>query len=479
MQNHHTSKRKKLAIRFFTYGAMTFAVVVISVICLLLLLGYRFDAKDGSLEQGGLLQFRSFPSGAEIELDGQRLGFKTPGKYNVSSGEHMTVMRLDGYQEWRKNSFVKPGELKWLNYARFVPTTLTSTSIAPFSAVSDTLPSPDRRWYVVQADPAVPALTLYDIRRPTEPTATTMQIPAGVLTDIPGQAHRFSLEEWDFGGRYFIVRHDVGETVEYIRLDRTVANGAVNITKAFNLPTSALHFSGTSGNVFYGLSGTDIRRIDLGNQTISQPLVSGVESFELYGSKTIAFVAQREDKRVVGVYEDDAETVVRSYAADLPVQADVTSYFDKNYLAILQGTTVEIIQDPESGSESAGRSFASFTTQSPATWLQFSNNGRFVVAGRGVAFTTYDLEVDDVFTASFDGERSDAERPLQWLDDYYLVADTNDLLAIGEFDGTNRHEIVRVAPGLPVTLSEDGKYLFSIGKSNGGFMLQSTKMTNE
>lgn len=479
MQNHHTSKRKAVAVRFFTYGVMTFAVVAISLICIMLLLGYRFDAKDGTIEQGGLVQFRSFPSGATIELDGKRLGFRTPGKYNVESGEHMVVMKLNGYQEWRKNTYVKPGELKWLNYARFVPTTLTSTSLASFGTVSDTLPSPDRRWYALQTDPAMPTVTLYDIRRPAQPVAATLQIPAEAYTNVPDQPHRFSLEEWDFGGRYLLVRHEVGTTIEYLRLDRTVANGAVNISKAFNLPLRDVHFSGNSGNVFYGLNETDIRRIDLGNQTITQPLVSEVESFELYGSKTIAFVAQRDEKRVVGVYEDDKEAAVRSFGLDQPVRIDITSYFDNNYLAISHGTTVEVIKDPESTSDSAGRAFASFTTQRPAGWLQFSSSGRFVVAGRGVEFVTYDMETDDIFTGSFDGTRSDEERPLQWIDDYYLAADTNELLAIGEFDGTNRHEIVRAAPGLAVTLSENGEYLFSIGKNEGGFTLQSTKMTND
>lgn len=479
MQNHHISKRRKRALRFFSYGMMTFAVIVISVICLLLLLGYRFDGKSGTLEQGGLLQFRSFPSGATIELDGQVLGFKSPGKFNVDSGDHTVVMKLDNYQEWRKTVFVQPGELKWLNYARFIPNNLTSTSIAAFGSMADALPSPDRKWYALLTDAAAPTITLYDIRRPSEPTVATLQIPAEAVTQVAGQPHRYSLQEWDFGGRYILVRHQVGETVEYIRVDRTVANGGVNITRTFNIGLSQLHFSGTSGNVFYGLTGSDIRKVDLGDKTISQPLTSGVTSFQLYGSDVIAYVADRQASRVAGVIVDGDDVTVRTYTQEQPVMVGVTSYFDHVYLAVAHGANVEVVKDPEQSTPTATEPHAAFVAQSVPAWMRLSSSGRFVTLGRGVNYTTHDLETKETFTAAFDGQRTDEARPLQWIDDYYLAADTNGIISIGEFDGANRHELVRAVTGFAVTLSQDGEYLFSIGRSDSGttYMLQSTKMT--
>lgn len=480
MNNHHLSKRKKAAIRFFTYGAMTLAVVVISIVCILLILGYQFNAKSGTIEQGGLIQFRSFPSSASIRLDDKQLSFRTPGKLNVSAGQHTVTMSLSGYQEWRKTTTLKAGELKWLNYARMIPQNITSRSVASFEKMSDALPSPDRRWYALLPDSAAGSVIMYDIRDPQNPKSTTITIPVASFTaPAEGQTQSFSLEEWDFGARYVLVRHQVGETLEYIRVDRTSTSNGVNVTAEFNLPFRDIHFSGTSGNVFYALNGTDLRLIDLSGRTVSRPLVQHVDAFELYKSNIIGYVATQEENRVVGVYIDDKDTVVRTYPKDQAVAIDISSYYDNEYLAISTTKAVEILKDPQLNADSAGRVFAEFDTDFDIQWIRFANSGRFLVAGNGITFKTYDLETDEEFAATFEGVTSDSKKPLQWLDDYYLVSDATGSLAIGEFDGMNHHNIVSVAPGYSVTLSEDGEYLFSIGKSATGYTLQSSKMIVE
>ena len=97
MQQHGKSPRKRKLALYFTYGVMTTAVVLISAVCIFLVLGYRFDLKNGDVEQGALLQLRSFPVGAAITLDNETLSFVTPGKRNVDVGEHTITMKLRGY----------------------------------------------------------------------------------------------------------------------------------------------------------------------------------------------------------------------------------------------------------------------------------------------------------------------------------------------------------------------------------------------
>lgn len=477
MKNSPAAKRKQTILRIVSYVAMTISVVVISLICILLILGYRFDSQNGTIEQGGLIQFRSFPSGASIELDSKQLSFKTPGKLNVEVGAHSTVMRLSGYQEWRKKSTIKAGELRWLNYARLIPTNITSTTVASHPTVADTLPAPDRQWYALLEDAAIPIITLYDLRDPEIPKASKLTLPLDSYTSVEGQAHVFSIEEWDFGSRYLIVRHQIGETIEYLKVDRTAVSETVNITRTFNLPFSDIHFSGTSGNVFYGQNITDLRKIDLAAKSVSQPLVTDVDTFELYKSNTIAYTATRGDKKVVGVYIDDKETVVRTYGVSALLFIDISSYFDTDYLAIGSANQVEIIKDPLENADSAGRSFATLSTQSSVGWIGFASSGRFLVAGNGTKYSTYDVETDESFSSQFDGV-SNASQSIEWLDDFYLYSDASGSLKISEFDGTNRHNIVVVAPGFMSTLSDDGKYLYSIGKTGNRFSFQSSKMTN-
>lgn len=478
MQNPLNSKRKQAFLRVLSYVAMTTAVIVISLICILLILGYRFDARQGTIEQGGLFQFRSFPSNALITLNGERLGFRTPGKLNVAAGQHTVTMTLDGYQEWRKTTNIKAGELRWLNYARMIPTSITTTPVQTYGSMTSALPSPDRRWFALLTDAAQPTVTIYDIRNPEQPLASDLTIPADIVTPAEGLEHRYQLEEWDFGARYMLVKHTFGENTEYIKVDRTSAEQSTNITKTFNLPFSDIHFSGTSGNVYFAQNGSDLRRIDLVARAVSQPLVTNIDSFVLYKADVIAFIATRNDQRVVGVYDDDKESIVRTYDAGAPVAIDISSYFDNEYLAVGNGTSLEIIKDPLENQDRAGRSFASFTASQPIGWVEFASSGRFAIAGNGTNIATYDIETDEQFTSQFPGSQ-DAATPLKWLDDFYLYSTANGQLTIREFDGMNSHDIAAVAPGFSTTLSENGEYLFSIGKSGDSFVLQSSKMVVE
>jgi hypothetical protein len=74
-----SSKRAKLALRFFTYGVMTVASAVLTAFLVFVALGYRLD-KDFNFSQGGLVQFRSFPNSANVTVDGKVQNFHTPDK---------------------------------------------------------------------------------------------------------------------------------------------------------------------------------------------------------------------------------------------------------------------------------------------------------------------------------------------------------------------------------------------------------------
>lgn len=477
--HQHGSKRKQIALRFFSYGVMTFATIVISFVCILLILGYQFDLQKGTVAQGGLIQFRSFPSAATIQLDGKALSFKTPGKYNVDTGKHSVTMTRAGYREWSKSFAIKAGELRWLNYVRFVPDSITTTPLRRFEALTASLPSPDRKWLALYEAADKPEFVIADIRDEKNLKYQTFSMPAGAYTSVEGQPSTFTLKEWDFGARYVLIQHRVGDRVEFIRVDRTDAGTAKNITTQFNLPMSDIHFSGTSGNVFYALSGTDIRKFDISAGTVSEPLATNVTSFQLFKENTIAYTATKEAQQTVGVIIDGKATVVRAYDTSVPVFVDINEYFDHFYLAIGRGTTVDVIKDPSVAAGKSTKPFASAIFAEGVQWVRVSANGRFVTAGTGNHYVTYDIETAETSTTALPGVAANLTQPLQWLDDYYFVSDADGTLRLSEFDGMNQNIITDSAPGFKSTLSEDGKFLYSISKDASGFSLQSSKMTTD
>lgn len=478
MQQHGKSPKKRKLVLYFTYGVMTMAVALISAVCIFLVLGYRFDFKNGDVEQGALLQFRSFPSGATINMDNEILPFVTPGKRNVAIGQHKVTMELDGYETWEKQFSVKASELRWLNYARLIPKDIRTTNVKEFATVSGILPSPDKKWIVLSQAADKPELTLVDIRDEDKPAFASLNLPADSYTQQEGLPHTFTLLEWDFGARYVLVKHEVGDVSEYLRVDRTDADNTINISNVLGLKLTDIHFSGTSGAVFYALENGAIRRLDSNSGTISQPVVRDVSAFEVFKTDTLSYVKQPINDRVgVGVVVNGKASRVATYDSSLPIIADVNEYFNDYYFAIARGTQVEVYKDPETRNR---EKLKTVTSPTALAWMQFSNSGRFVVAGNGSQFTTYDLEIDTVTDVNLPGNVADAAKPLQWLDDYYMVSTADNSLRITEFDGANQHVITSSVSGFPVTLNGNGKLMYSMGKTqSGAFVLQSSRMTNE
>lgn len=472
------SKRKRQAILFFTYGFMTLATLVISAICLLLLLGYRFDITDHTIEQGGLIQFRSLPAGANITFDNKQLGFRTPGKLDASVGAHTVTMQRQGYSSWSKSVQLDAGELLWLNYARLIPNQVKTTAVLPLAGtVQNALPTPDRRFVASLPEVSQPTIQFVDLRNKNSLTAKTITIPSDQLTVLDGQSSTYKIAEWDFGSRFLLLMHQTGDIYEYIRLDRTADDGAPrNITKEFNLPFRSMYFSGTSGNVLYALTQKDLRRIDTGSGSVSQPLVQDVETYRLYRENDIAFVALRADKRIAGVFLGDKETIVRSVSADTPMLADIGRYYSHYYLALTTEKGVTVIKDPAESSEASTRAYAELPIATHGkSWLDVSNSGRFILAGDAQAYTLYDLETENNYTVTFETSRDGADAA-SWIDDFYLVSSTSGTVKISEFDGQNRHDIASAAAGLPAFLSEDGKVMYSFVVKDSKTSLQASKL---
>lgn len=454
---------------------MTLAVAGISAVCIMLVLGYRFDFRNGDVAQGALLQFRSTPVGATITLDETTLPFKTPGKQNVSVGQHSVALKLKGYHEWKKDMNVKAQELRWVNYARLVPEDLRTENVKEFPSIASASPSPDHKWIVLQQTVDAPELTLVDIRDKQKPVFSPLQFPVASYTQVEGQAHQFNVIEWDFGARYILVHHTVGAVSEYLRVDRTDVDNTVNISAKLGVNPEAIHFSGTSGNVFYALESGLVRRLDIGAGTISQPVVKGVASFQLYSTSTIAYVKQPVEHSVeVGVVVNDKVSRVATYDDTAPVYVNMSEYFDDYYLMVGRGNTITITKNPEQKTRSK---FATVKTASTIDWVKLSNGGRFAVAGTGSQFTTYDIETRETFDVNLPGVPADAKEPLQWLDDYYLVSTADNDLRITEFDGANQHVLTSSIVGYKVTLDDKGEMLYSIGKTqSGAFVLRATQM---
>jgi hypothetical protein len=480
---HPPSKRKQIIQRAIIYGIMSTTVIGLVVVLVFIMLGYQFNRDDGRIEQGGLVQFDSRPTGGTVSIDGASFGTRTPSKTTLLAGQHFVTMTRDGYKSWQKSVDVIAGSVLWLNYTRFIPNDLKPANVADFSTVSSTSVSPNSKWMLLKENPSDASLHLFDLSGDTV-KHTTLELPAGSYTPTTeGRAHSFSLVKWDPDSRYVIVKHVYDDTkTEWLVVDTQNVDETKNVTKLLSIDASKLVFSGNNPKILYAQIGSDVRRVDLGLATLSRPLVSNVSEFSLYDDSTIVFsslIDPDTKKRSVGYYDEGADNIqtVRSYSDDgtALLHLALGKYFSDTYFAISYGEKIDVLKGDFSNSSKA-KQVASTTIAGGAQYLSVPTDGRFVVAQHDGTYVVTDLELNKTTTTTLKGA-SEVKEQLQWLDTYTVWSDRDSMVRLYEFDGANQHDIMPVTPGFNVTLNPDAKYLYGIMKSeDGAYHLERVRM---
>ena len=481
------SKRKQAIRHALIYTLMTLSVVVLVTAIILFILGFRFDSGNGRLEQGALLQFATEPSGAMIEVDGKAINPRTPAKYTVLAGEHTFRMSKDGYEVWNKTLDVKAGMLTWLNYARLIPVNRPVETVASYTSLSGMTTSPDGKIILSITDASQPNIQVADIRS-SEVKLSTITLPAALYTDATTKdvVHTFTLGNWDTGGRYALVNHAYSGKSEWLVVDTRDVSASKNITRVLDIDIASPVFSGTNGNVVYALSAGDIRKLDLAAATISRSLVSGVTAFSLYDNTIITYEGKDTTdatKHVVGVYRegDSAPHILRSVSTDLPLKIATSRYYNQDYVAIAEGSRIDILRGsyPSSSSDdTTSLGIVSTVDFTPSTaHLSFSPEGDYVLAQTNASFVSYDVEHARVNRSIVGQDANAAMSPLRWIDDDHLWSDAEGQLTLREFDGANTTVISPAALGFGAVISENETYMYSIGKTDSGYQLQRVRLT--
>ena len=464
---------------------MTLSVIVIVTISIFIILGYSYNGKDGRLEQGGLLQFASIPSGAAVALDGTTLSSRTPNKISVDATNHFVTMTREGYRPWQKSITVQPGGIGWLSYARLVPTTLTPESLHTFTGLTASLASHDRKWLAVQEDAARPGVTLVDITSAT-PKYVTVTIPETILTE-PTAPSLYTMVEWNADNNRLLVKRVYNtDHVEWLLLDRTNGEASENITKAAGLNLTDVKIGSANGRELYVKTDDNvIRRLRLDNDAaLSAPLAERVSEYSVIGGSTVVYVATVPTNEVTVGYRtsgmDAAQTLFTLPAGTQGAHVALSSYFGVIYVTVTSNQTMTTyrgtLPKPEDTKVTPLKKVTEVALKVPAHTLRVSSNGRFVVAGQPDGYTTYDIELKKTDTTTFE-RPAQAVRPQLWLDDFLAASDRAGTLRLAEFDGANQQDIMPVIEGQAVMASSDNVYLYGFANvANNGPSLVRVRM---
>lgn len=481
--------RRQFLIRRISLSIIAvLSVIIIAATATLFMMGYRLDSGNRRLEQGALLQFDSKPNNAYVVVDNLLLGGRTATKHTVVAGRHDIKMTKDDYQDWSRTINLLAGTLTWLDYIRFVPIERTVETVTTHQNMAGAKISPDKKWALLQESVSIPQFQLVDLRSSTV-KLSVLDLPMSVYSDseTPDVVHSFSIESWDSGGRYTLLKHAYSDTTEWIVLDTQNLANTVNVTRVFGTGFKGLEFASTNGKVLYGLTndGT-IRRVDLSAETLSRALVTHAESFSVFDNTILSFIGTSvtdASKRVAGVYRDgdEAPHILRTAKSnEAALKIALGRYYTSNFVAIAEENVVTVLSGSYPSSSAQDNSslavFANFELPGAVSSLSLSPEGDYILAQSGANFVSYEVEHKRIATGSFAVPEAQPASTLRWLDDAYLWNDDGGSLNMRDFDNSNRYSIMTVEPGFDASLSQNGRFFYGIGRDENGYHLQRVKM---
>ena len=476
------SKRRQLISRVAIYSFMTIAVLLLVTFLVFVMLGYRFNRDTSTIEQGGLVQFASRPTDANVTIGKAKLTDLTPSKITVNPGNYDVSMSRKGYQSWKKNVDVRSGEVLWLNYTQLVPNRVTTKQLTRFDALAGALSAPNGDRFALIEDATKPVITFADITGDT-PKLTRITLPAAVLpTD---KASTITLSKWANDSDRLLVDITYGTTTERLLVDRRDSEEAVNLTRKYVPDIAEVMFDPRSSDrlVIRNAKG-ELRTVNTANDTLSGVLASSVSYMSLYKNDAVLVVRTDPDgSQSVGYISlgGDKVRVIKRIASTEKTLVALADYFSDPYLVITVGSQLDIYklrQLPSSQSDdsiSMNRVFTS-ALPAPADHLSIRTSGRFVLAQYPSGLQTYDIELERQSITAF---KPPATRELRWLDKYHFYLTDGKQLEVLEFDGANPHHITDLTTTFDAVQSDDGKYIYTIGATEKGYAIQRSLMILE
>lgn len=485
------SSRKEIIRRVAVYTLMMTTVVLLLIVLTLTVLGYRFNFQTQKVEQTGLVQYNSFPSGANIIVNGKSFN-RTQSKGMLTPGQYQFSMQLDGYETWQKTLDIEAGTVTWLSYPRLVPTKKVVTTQHVFAGLSGVVASGDSRFMAGTRfdDSGQAQLTVIDVRNSREPKIQEYPLDLstiiGPTTDVATEK-TISVTEWSRSSRQILLRYshkneDSTSLTDWLLVDRESQSSVVNISKIVSFPLKDVKLA--SDRSVYALQDNgDIRRVVIDNNTISRPLISGAESFSVYDETTLSYIGTTDHNRVAGILGQDwkAPVVIASIPGDdsQALSIQVSKYFNKDTVVVGRGSAVSVYRGLLPSTNEASVAFLQsgkdFTLNRSLKSLQLSGNGRFIIAEDDNGFVSYDLER---LSVSQEVKKYNSQF-VRWLDGYHIwqIDDMGELV-MQEFDGVNSHKLVAIIEGYDVVLTPDGKYIYGFyANEDGSIELRRLAMT--
>lgn len=449
--------RRLIIIGGYILGA--FIIIVGTILLVAYGSGYSYDFKSGRLVHRGLLLLETKPADASITQDGRFLNKKTPYRKSLEGGTYTFMLEKEGYRTWTKELEVIPSRVTAAQYVLLMPQRFEISEVSTHPAIGQFVSSRDRN-RIAYTVPSGSEAGVWLLNAGNKQVNRVYSIP----TDPTGQPQEsVEIMSWaDDASRVLIKRTNAAGTAPLV----IAANGSdapVDLNALFQKDVLASRFSKSDSSQLLWSSPEGLRRIDINDRSVSQPLAEGVAVFTDAGNR-IFYVSTSTPKP--SLWQVDRGGQKRQLVADLPASAT----YDLSYSTYIDVPQVALTI-PDAGqtrlyTDIDDRESQPIVLNTPAAQASFNGDGRFLLLSSPTYVATYDQELRRQYQLP---TQTSPISNLSWFDNYHLQYVQDGKAVVAEYDGNYATGLTRVV-NLPPFNAPNDKSVYVVAQTSTGTM---------
>lgn len=435
------------------YSLLSLAVLAATAVLVAIGRGYFFDFKTGQIAGGGLILLDSRPSDAQIFLDGEEAGKNTSARIALKAGDYDIKIIKAGYRDWQKRVAVSPSEVTWVRYPLLLSDSISTDTLAPVEAPTIFKQSPDERYLALANGGSTAGIKLIDSNK-----SEAKDILRLTPEQLAAQTVIESLE-WAADNEHLLIGLRTPQAANFIVLNAFNLAESVDVSKEFGLVLNNLQVSPRNWRELYWGSPEGLRKLDLGNKTISAVLAPDISTFLVHEEAVFYLQKKAEQLQLVRLERDNQSRVLADNLPSGDYRLNIAAFGNRQAVVLFDRTTRRAslyysLTEPGQNL----RLFESVTVQS----IVVSPEGRYLLMQNGSDFVSYDFEFDKIYRFALPYKNIGE---LSWLDPFHILTTADANVVMFEFDGGNIETLTDGTQHLPAFASQNLEFVYSFGKS--------------
>ena len=251
----------------------------------------------------------------------------------------------------------------------------------------------------------------------------------------------------------------------------------IDISKDFNLNNIAkIEAKNNEASILYIQDGQNLKELNVDSLTLSANILTDIETFTSR-ENIIASVQKKTNSENNTVYSihirrDNKNMLIKDNIPTAPTIA-LGRYYNESYVHVAIKDEIHIYKS--SNWSELMRLYKKIKANQDITSLNINDESRLLAIKTNSSTLMHDLETKETFTL----DNNSPNKPI-WIDNFHLANVTNNSLSIVDFDGANKHSLMPSLENMPIILSGNDKFLYTLSaNSNGNISLLRLRMILE